>query len=50
MQQTNCLNCETYLQINQKFCPQCGQKTNIHRLSFHEVSHEAVHFLPERLK
>lgn len=43
MHQTNCLNCEILVKQNQKFCPNCGQKTNINRLNFHEFSHDAIH-------
>jgi hypothetical protein len=25
-------------------CPKCGQKSNLHRLSMHDVFHEAVHY------
>jgi len=43
MHPANCLNCETLINVGQNFCPHCGQKTNIHRLSFHEISHEVIH-------
>jgi hypothetical protein len=45
MHATNCLNCESPLLDAQKYCPECGQKTNIHRLNFHEISHEIIHYV-----
>ncbi len=45
MQQNDCLNCEIQLNGNQKFCSNCGQKTAIHRLSFHEFSHDVIHHI-----
>ena len=44
MQTASCLNCNTQLEDVHKFCPQCGQKTKVHRLSFHEIGHDAVHY------
>jgi hypothetical protein len=43
MHQANCLNCETALQGGEIFCPNCGQKTNTHRLTWHHFIHEAWH-------
>ncbi len=43
MQPARCLNCEQTILPEQKFCSQCGQKTDIHRLDFHYLVHEAVH-------
>ncbi len=43
MHPTNCLNCGSNLQ-SYKFCPDCGQKATTHRLSFHELWHELVHY------
>ncbi|HVG17369.1 MAG TPA: DUF3667 domain-containing protein [Chitinophagaceae bacterium] len=40
----NCLNCDGTLQAEFKFCAQCGQRTHLHRLSLHEVLHEAIHY------
>ena len=43
MHPTNCLNCGSNLN-GYKFCPVCGQKAATHRLSFHELWHEIVHY------
>lgn len=40
----HCLNCEENLHPDQAYCAVCGQKTAIHRLNFHELGHEAVHY------
>lgn len=40
---THCLNCSTALVHTAKFCPNCGQKTSTHRLSFHDIWHDLVH-------
>ncbi len=38
----NCLNCTN--PIRSKFCPNCGQKTSVHRYSFkHFVEHDLIH-------
>ncbi len=42
--ETSCKNCEALLLENYHFCPNCGQKTPIHRLSLYEVFHEAFHY------
>lgn len=39
-----CPNCAFILADNFKFCPQCAQKTNLHRLSLHEVLHDGLHY------
>ncbi|RZJ35991.1 MAG: DUF3667 domain-containing protein [Flavobacterium sp.] len=39
-----CRNCDTAYVAEYKFCPSCGQKANLHRLSLHEVFHEAIHY------
>ncbi len=44
MSPANCLNCGTTIQPAQNFCPQCGQKTGTHRISLHEITHDAVHY------
>lgn len=40
----NCLNCGNTISPGQKFCPQCGQKADTHRISLHEITHDAVHY------
>ena len=45
MHPTNCLNCEAELHTGFKYCAKCGQKAETHRLNFHEVSHDALHYL-----
>ena len=44
MHATNCLNCGVNLTADQSFCSQCGQKTSIHRINFHELLHDVVHY------
>jgi len=39
-----CKNCETAFAPAYNYCPECSQKTTLHRLTFHEVIHEAVHY------
>ncbi|MES2329770.1 MAG: DUF3667 domain-containing protein [Bacteroidota bacterium] len=39
-----CLNCDSELNDDVLFCPQCGQKANLHRISMHEILHELMHF------
>lgn len=39
---THCLNCNEA--VSQKFCPNCGQKTDTHRITFkHLVFHDIIH-------
>lgn len=40
-----CLNCSFKLESSYKFCPACGQKTDTHRLSWHDVWHDSLHYL-----
>lgn len=44
MQAPNCLNCEHPLHSGHHFCPSCGQKSAVHRLSMHDVGHDALHY------
>jgi hypothetical protein len=39
-----CLNCGKPLLTGQQFCAQCGQKAETHRISLHEISHDAIHY------
>lgn len=39
-----CGNCASPHPETFKFCPECGQKTTLHRLSFHDLWHEGVHY------
>ena len=39
---TTCLNCNTAL--NDKYCPHCGQKATVERLTWHSLLHDIVHF------
>ncbi|MBO9203628.1 MULTISPECIES: DUF3667 domain-containing protein [Niastella] len=43
MHPTNCLNCGSNLE-SYKFCPACGQKATTHRLSFHDLWHDLLHY------
>lgn len=38
-----CRNCNQHLLMNQKFCHECGQKTDTHRIDFHYFLHEVPH-------
>lgn len=40
----NCLNCGTAIEPGHHFCPQCGQKADTHRISLHEITHDAIHY------
>lgn len=42
---TNCLNCGTHLQESFTYCPQCSQKKDVHRISFHDLLHDAIHYV-----
>src|SRR5688572_7885209 len=44
MNPANCLNCGTALAPMQNFCSNCGQKADTHRLSFHDLWHDAIHY------
>ncbi len=41
---SNCPNCSYTLEKEFTYCPGCSQKTNVHRLTMHDVMHEAVHY------
>jgi hypothetical protein len=42
MEQRHCLNCHE--EITRKFCPNCGQKTDTHRIGFvHFIAHDLLH-------
>jgi len=43
MHPTNCLNCETMLTADDHFCPNCGQRTDTHRLTIKHILHEFLH-------
>jgi hypothetical protein len=39
---STCLNCGTAL--TDKYCPHCGQKASVERISWHHFLHEVIHF------
>lgn len=39
-----CLNCESALGESFKFCPHCSQQTDLHRLTLHDILHDALHY------
>ncbi|MES2645290.1 MAG: DUF3667 domain-containing protein [Bacteroidota bacterium] len=41
---TSCLNCEQPLTGEARFCDNCGQKSDTHRLNLHHLGHELMHF------
>jgi hypothetical protein len=43
MQSTNCLNCGAAPKAGDRFCRQCGQKTDTHRLNFNHIWHDLIH-------
>lgn len=45
MHPTNCLNCGAGLVTAQKHCSVCGQKAATHRLNWHELIHDALHYV-----
>lgn len=40
---TNCTNCGSNLDPQQKFCSNCGQKTDVHRFTLPHFFHEMIH-------
>lgn len=38
-----CQNCRQHLLLHQRFCHQCGQKTDTHRINLHFLVHEIQH-------
>lgn len=44
MHQNKCLNCDSPLTEGDKYCPNCGQKKDTHRLSWHDITHDMVHY------
>lgn len=39
-----CTNCNQEINQDQNFCANCGQKAHLHRLSWHDISHDAIHY------
>ncbi len=39
-----CKNCDTPYSDRYNYCPNCSQKSKLHRLTFHDIVHEAVHY------
>ncbi len=39
-----CTNCNQAINQEQNFCANCGQKAHLHRLSWHDISHDAIHY------
>ena len=39
-----CVNCDGALTAGYQFCPSCGQKSYVHRLTIHDILHDAVHY------
>lgn len=44
MSHDNCLNCGSALEAGQNYCATCGQKADTHRISLHEMVHDAIHY------
>lgn len=43
MHPANCLNCGTLTAPSYRFCPECGQTTDTHRLSLGHIWHDLLH-------
>lgn len=41
--ENRCRNCRQHLLLHQRFCHQCGQKTDTHRINLHFLIHELQH-------
>lgn len=39
-----CKNCDTAYSERYNYCPNCSQKSRLHRLTFHDIVHEAIHY------
>lgn len=39
-----CPNCSYPLEEHFQYCPKCSQKSHLHRLSMHDVLHDALHY------
>lgn len=39
-----CKNCDTPYPERYNYCPNCSQKSQLHRLTFHDIVHEAIHY------
>jgi len=42
--ETICKNCEAQYSQVYNFCPNCSQKSALHRLTFHDILHEGIHY------
>lgn len=39
-----CVNCNSPIIPGHQYCGKCGQKTHLHRLTWHDVTHDAIHY------
>ena len=39
-----CKNCDTAYSEKYNYCPNCSQKSKLHRLTFHDIVHEGIHY------
>ena len=44
LSQHSCANCSAPLEPEYRYCPQCSQKTNLHRLNLRDILHDAIHY------
>ncbi len=42
--EAQCSNCDAIHITKFRYCPDCGQSTVLHRLTFHDIVHEAIHY------
>jgi len=41
---THCANCSFPLDQQFRYCPNCSQKVHLHRLTLHDIIHDAIHY------
>lgn len=39
-----CINCQSQSHKDFVYCPKCSQKMQLHRLTFHDILHEGIHY------
>lgn len=39
-----CKNCDAAYSDHYNYCPNCSQKSRLHRLTLHDIVHEAIHY------
>ncbi len=44
MMSLTCPNCSYPMEEQFQYCPECSQKTHLHRLNLHDILHDALHY------